>query len=118
MAAQRGPHSSANVPSCLEIQTLTEEKLTLRPCVWQALSCQTLLQRRNLVSVSPTGSGKTLTFWMLFLYRPMSVKRVTILICPIQLLGNQHQQAAELQTLGIETINLTIETATAQAFKV
>ncbi|KIJ91191.1 hypothetical protein K443DRAFT_33111, partial [Laccaria amethystina LaAM-08-1] len=39
------------------------------PCLWQIRMVQALLKNdNNVVSILPTGSGKSLTFWMPLLF--------------------------------------------------
>lgn len=71
------------------------------------------LQKQDCITIAATGSGKTLTFWMSLLF----VKDgIFILITALNVLGDQNVE--ELTRLGISAINLTVDNATDQAFKV
>ncbi|KAG2059872.1 hypothetical protein BDR06DRAFT_844982, partial [Suillus hirtellus] len=41
-----------------------QEHFGFVPCNWQVQSAQAQLKQRDVVTLSPTGSGKTLTFWI------------------------------------------------------
>ncbi|KAF8578675.1 hypothetical protein K439DRAFT_1361550, partial [Ramaria rubella] len=56
----------------------------------------------NVVFISGTGSGKTLTFWMPMIYKEDSI---TILVTPLNVLGQQTAQI--LMRAGIMAINVT-----------
>ncbi|KDQ12173.1 hypothetical protein BOTBODRAFT_92577, partial [Botryobasidium botryosum FD-172 SS1] len=92
----------------------TQRLFGKRPCMPQVMACEWQLKRRHLICVMPTGSGKTLIFWMPLIWRKSGI---TLLISPLQSLGDQHKAAAELDTLGITSIHLTSETATDEVFK-
>ncbi|KAF8593383.1 P-loop containing nucleoside triphosphate hydrolase protein, partial [Ceratobasidium sp. AG-I] len=64
--------------------------------------------------ISPTGSGKSLTFFLPFLWDKSGI---TLLVCPLQLLGDQHSSSTLLKKLGIQAVNLTSLTATDSVFK-
>ncbi|KAJ7479551.1 hypothetical protein FB451DRAFT_973591, partial [Mycena latifolia] len=58
------------------------------------------------VYISATGSGKTLTFWLLLLFRP---QRIQLVISPLNILGQQN--VAQLAVMKINGIAITAETA-------
>ncbi|KAG2124336.1 hypothetical protein BD769DRAFT_1301431, partial [Suillus cothurnatus] len=48
-----------------------QEKFGLSPCTWQLQSAQyqlELLDNKDVVTISPIGSGKTLIFWIPLLF--------------------------------------------------
>ncbi|KAI9431014.1 hypothetical protein H4582DRAFT_1766967, partial [Lactarius indigo] len=55
----------------------------------------------DLVTLAPTGSGKTLTFWMPLLFNRNGI---TIVITPLIVLGDKY--VAELSAVSIPAINL------------
>ena len=65
------------------------------------------------MSISATGSGKTLTFWMPLLFRPQGIQ---IVVAPLNILGTQNVR--NLQKSGISAIALSGETAMPENFKV
>ncbi|PIL23292.1 transporter [Ganoderma sinense ZZ0214-1] len=114
MASTSGARAGhPEVPSLREITEKTEELLGRRPCVWQSKVAQAVLRgEKDIVCISGTGSGKTLTFWIPLLFRPEGIQ---VVITPLNLLGSQN--AAELQKVGITGIALSGKTATRENFE-
>lgn len=84
------------------------------PCLWQVkVSLASLRGDKHLLSISRTGSGKTLTFWMPVL---LSEDGVIIVVVPLNILAKQN--ADQLNRVGISSIVLTAETATKSNFEV
>lgn len=106
---------SKSTPSLSEITEKTRDVFGVKPCKFQAQICDLQLRGIHSVLVSPTGSGKSLSFLMPFIWQHLGV---CILISPLQLLGSQHASHSALKKLGIQAINLTSETATDKSFKV
>ena len=50
------------IPSLTELRTIVEEKFNIRPCIFQAHAALVQLEQKDCVTISPTGSGKTLRF--------------------------------------------------------
>jgi len=83
------------------------------PCLWQIRVVQALLKNdKDVVSISATGSGKSLTFWMPLLFIPEAVQ---IVITPLNILGKQNVET--LGKVGIQAIAITAESATAENFQ-
>ena len=103
-----------DIPSLDEIWDKALEVLGRRPCLWQCRVAQAQLRGdKDIVCISGTGSGKTLTFWIPLLFRPDGIQ---IIITPLNLLGSQNSR--ELQRLGINAIALCGKTATPRNFEV
>ncbi|KAI0332527.1 P-loop containing nucleoside triphosphate hydrolase protein [Cubamyces sp. BRFM 1775] len=97
-----------SLPSIEDIRRKTLDSLGRLPCAWQCKVAQTVLQgARDVVCISGTGSGKTLTFWIPLLFRPQGVQ---VIITPLNILGTQTQE--QLQAVGISAIAVRGETAT------
>jgi len=111
MAAESIPRVS--VPSFANMRITTQEKFGLTPCTWQLQSAQYQLEKRDVVTISPTGSGKTLTFWIPLLF---NTDGIIVIVTPLNILGEKNQKEAE--ALGFPAINLCKGTATDQAFQV
>ncbi|KAH9831739.1 P-loop containing nucleoside triphosphate hydrolase protein [Rhodofomes roseus] len=104
---------SRPLPSLEEICATTLAKLSRDPCRWQARATQLVLERKNdLINIAPTGSGKTLTFWMPLLFREDGIQ---IVVTPLNILGTQNEQ--ELASIGVRAIAIRAETATPQVFR-
>ncbi|KAF8313728.1 P-loop containing nucleoside triphosphate hydrolase protein, partial [Cantharellus anzutake] len=74
-----------------------------RPCRWQSDIAFQLVHRRNLVSISATGSGKSFIFWLPMLYE----NGLTIIVVPLKNLGQQ--LADESSRRGFCTVSVTAE---------
>jgi len=72
-----------------------------------------LSRKTDVIYISGTGSGKTLTFWLPMLYEKESI---SILVTALNILGDQ--TARQLNAAEIPAINLTAATATNSAFEV
>jgi superfamily II DNA helicase RecQ len=75
---------------------------------------QALLKHdKDVISISATGSGKLLTFWMPLLFVPGGIQ---IVIAPLNILGQQNVDT--LAKVGISAISITAESATKANFQV
>ncbi|KIJ50466.1 hypothetical protein M422DRAFT_245751 [Sphaerobolus stellatus SS14] len=105
--------NSTTLPSYSQMRVDTKQAFGVTPCIGQLKVVHAQMQKKSdVVFISGTGSGKTLTFWMPMLYEKESI---TILVTPLNLLGKQ--TADRLQKAGIKAINLTKHTATDEAMK-
>ncbi|KAI1787586.1 P-loop containing nucleoside triphosphate hydrolase protein [Ganoderma leucocontextum] len=101
------------LPTLGEIRARTQEKFGRRPCLWQCKATLAQLRgEKDVVCISSTGSGKTLTFWMPLLFRPDGIQ---IIITPLNVLGSQNSR--QLAQLGISAFAFRGETATATNFQ-
>jgi hypothetical protein len=97
-----------------ELRACTLSRFHQSPCFWQMkISMCLLTGQKDIVCISGTGSGKSLTFWMPLLVRP---KGIQIVITALNLLGSQMVQ--KLLGLGIQAVNVNADTANAQVYKV
>ena len=86
----------------------------VEPCLWQVkVSLAVLRGDKHVLSISRTGSGKTLTFWIPVL---LTNDGIQIVVIPLNLLGKQNVE--QLVRVGISAIVLTSETATPSNFAV
>lgn len=83
--------SRSQQPTRNEIREKTKEKLGRTPCEWQIDVAQATLDGRSLISIAPTGLGKTLTFWIPALFED----GIIIIITPSIVLGDQTAMAAQ-----------------------
>jgi superfamily II DNA or RNA helicase len=85
-----------------------------RPCLWQIRVVQAILKNdKDIASISATGSGKTLTFWMPLLFIPEGIQ---IVVTPLNILGKQNVDT--LTKVGINAVSVTADSATAATFQV
>ncbi|TFK78706.1 P-loop containing nucleoside triphosphate hydrolase protein [Polyporus arcularius HHB13444] len=83
------------IPSTLtddQIRARTLEVFGKRPCIFQIRVCRAQLERHNVISIAPTGSGKTLSYLMTLAF---SVDSVIILVTALNVLGDQFVREAE-----------------------
>ncbi|KAG1751837.1 hypothetical protein EDB19DRAFT_1621188, partial [Suillus lakei] len=98
-----------DVPSFANMKQTVQEKFGLSPCTWQLKAAQYQLNSKDVITISPTGSGKTLTFWIPLLF---NAGGIIIIVTPLNILGEKNQKEAE--ALGFPAINLCKETASDQ----
>ena len=101
------------LPSVDEMRGAVNERFGVLPCTWQLEAALTQLRQRDLLTLAPTGSGKTLTFWIPLLFNGDGV---TIVITRLTVLGEKNVN--ELMEASITAINLTPASASDEAFKV
>ena len=104
---------SFTIPSREEIRNKAIEAFNIRPCEFQITDAIAQLQRKEVVTISPTGSGKTLTFWLPLLFNDNGI---IIVITALNLLGAQN--VMELAKLGLPAVNITADNMTSQLFTV
>ena len=102
-----------HVPTLSELRSHVEEKFGIMPCIFQACSALAQLEQKDCITISPTGSGKTLTFWIPLLFNKGGI---TVVITALNILGDKN--VAELAKLGISAVNITSDSATNELFKV
>jgi superfamily II DNA helicase RecQ len=99
------------IPSLSEVIKRTDECFGVIPHQFQADDTISQLKRQDVITISPTGSGKTLTFSLLF-----NNTGIKIVVTSLNILGDQN--VSQLEKLGIKAINLMKKTATNEIFKV
>ena len=95
-----------------QIRQKTLEVLGRRPCDWQIRAVRAGLEDKDIIMVSPTGSGKTLTFWIPLLFK----MGIMIVVSPLIILGEENVK--ELESMRINAIGISAETATSENFRV
>ena len=69
-----------------EVQSQVEAVFGFRPCLWQIRVVHAILNGNNVINIAPTGSGKSMTYWMPLLY----IKHgISVVVTPLKLLGGQ-----------------------------
>ncbi|KAI9437343.1 P-loop containing nucleoside triphosphate hydrolase protein [Lactarius psammicola] len=102
-----------SVQNCNTMCAVVKDHFGFFPCKWQLGAALTQLEKRDLVTLAPTGSGKTLTFWIPLLFNGDGI---TIVITPLNILGDKN--IVELSAVLIPAINLTMAMASEITFKV
>ena len=70
------PNLSHTMPdSDEEVQDQVEAVFGFRPCLWQIRVVRAILNGNDAITIAPTGSGKSITYWMpvLFIKHGISV---------------------------------------------
>jgi superfamily II DNA helicase RecQ len=101
------------VPTLDELRSTVQNNFGVQPCTFQAHSALAQLEQRDCITISLTGSGKTLTFWIPLLFNDDGI---IIIVTALNILGEKN--VAELEKLGISAANVTGESATDELFKV
>lgn len=101
------------VPTLDELCCTVQNSFGVQPCTFQAHSALAQLkQRLDCITISPTGSGQTFTFWIPLLFND----GIIIIFTALNILSEKN--VAELEKLGISAANVTGESATDELFKV
>ncbi|KAJ7078050.1 P-loop containing nucleoside triphosphate hydrolase protein [Mycena belliarum] len=107
------PASTSPKPTALEIRARAVQHLGYQPCLWQIRVVEAILKRdSDVVCIAATGSGKTLTFWLPLLFRPLGIQLV---VSPLNILGEQNVK--QLADMGLKGINITADTANSDNFR-
>ena len=77
-----------------ETQSQAEQVFGVRPCLWQIKAARAILEGHDVLTVAPTGAGKTHSYWLVL---PFSNGTV-LLVTPLKDLSAQ---------LGFNTVNVT-----------
>jgi len=105
-----------NLLSVAEIYVKTQEVFGKTPCLFQIELCLAQLQaqhsHQDIISIAPTGSGKTLCFLMPLLF----TNKITIIVTALNLLGEQFSQQAK--DVGISAVAVTAANNTCETFQV
>src|SRR5882724_13652512 len=101
------------LPTLSAIEDKCKDIFNKTPCQFQSLLCPWQLQNKNIISISPTGSGKTLTFWLPLLFSETSI---IIIITALNILG--HQFVAQLEEAGFAAVAVTASNDNDQIFNV
>ena len=78
----RMPVHTPSLPPLSEVGDDTEWVFGVRPCISQIQAAAAQLEKESdVVYISGTGSGKTLTFWMSTLYDKNTNSRTILVTC-------------------------------------
>lgn len=105
------PHSMPVLDA--DVQKQVEEAFGIRPCLWQIKVVRAIMEGDDVITIAPTGLGKSLTYWMPLLF----IKHgITVLVTPLKLLGGQFVEM--LQDNMISAVSITAANATNELFEV
>ncbi|KAF9502076.1 hypothetical protein BDN71DRAFT_1425825 [Pleurotus eryngii] len=75
------------------IRELAKRKFGKRACLFQTEVALALYAKKDVVACAPTGAGKMLLFWLpLLMAQEEGLKRITIVVTPLNLLGKQNAE--------------------------
>lgn len=96
-----------------EVQRDVEKVFGFKPCLWQIWVVHDILAGKDVITIAPTGSGKSLTYWMPLLY----IKHgIMVVVSPLKLLGTQF-----VEMLGdnrISAVSIMVANVTNELFEV
>jgi superfamily II DNA helicase RecQ len=96
-----------------EDQKHIEEVFGFHPYLWQIQVVHAILTGDDVITIAPTGSGKSLTYWIPILY----IKHgITVIVTLLKLLGGQFVDV--LLSKGISAISITAANTTNELFEV
>ena len=79
-----------------EVRNLIQVKFGKRPCWYQVKTALALYAGKDVIGCTPTGAGKTLSFWIpLLMALEDSRDAMTIVVTPLNLLGKQNEVLLE-----------------------
>ena len=105
------PHSMPDNDE--EVQKHVQEVFGFCPCLWQIRVVRAILAGDDVITIAPTGSGKSLTYWMPILY----IKHgITVVVTTLKLLGGQFVDV--LLGKGVSAVSITAANATNELFEV
>jgi len=105
------PHTMPD--SDKEVQRQVQQAFGIYPCLWQIRVVRAVLAGSDVITIAPTDSGKSLTYWMPLLYIKYGI---TVVVTPLKLLGAQFVDM--LQDNSINAISITAGNATNELFEV
>ena len=75
-----------------EVQERVKEVFGFTPCLWQICVVHAILTGNNMITITKTGSGKSMTYWMPVLFIKYGI---SVIVTPLKLLGSQFAQMLE-----------------------
>ena len=67
-----------------DVQIQVEQIFGFCACLWQICIVHAILDGKDVITIAPTGSGKSLTYWMPVLFIKYGI---TVVVTPLKLLG-------------------------------
>ncbi|KAK0214131.1 hypothetical protein IW262DRAFT_300111 [Armillaria fumosa] len=77
----------------------------MQPCLWQIEVARRVLDGKNVITVAPTGAGKSLTYWIPLAF---TEKGIMMVILPLKQLETQF--SSWLNSKGLSAISVTAKT--------
>lgn len=109
--------SSVRTWSIEDIRNLVTKRFNKRACWFQIRVALALRSGKDVVGIAATGSGKTLSFWILLL---MSLEEgrdsMVVVVTPLNLLGRKTVE--ELSGVGVKAVAVDSKSANTKLFDV
>ncbi|KAK0455371.1 P-loop containing nucleoside triphosphate hydrolase protein [Desarmillaria tabescens] len=87
-----------------EVQARVEAMFRCSPCLWQIKVARSVLAGKDVITVAPTGAGKSLTYWIPLAFTD---KGIVMVVLPLKQLGIQF--SSSLNSKGLSAISVTAE---------
>ncbi|KAF9011587.1 P-loop containing nucleoside triphosphate hydrolase protein [Hymenopellis radicata] len=98
--------------SDVEAQDRVKAVFGICPCLWQIKVVRAILSGKDVVTIAPTGSGKSLTYWMSLIFVK---KGIIIMVAPLKQLASQFEKY--LIPKGFPAIAVTKKNTSDQVFQ-
>ena len=96
-----------------EVQDQVEAVFGFCPCLWQIRVVRAILNGDDVITIAPTGSGMSMTYWMPVLFIKYGI---SVIVTPLKLLGAQFSEM--LEGVGISAVSITAANTTNELFNV
>ncbi|KAG2127555.1 uncharacterized protein EDB93DRAFT_1096475 [Suillus bovinus] len=90
------------VPNLTDMKMIIHSKFSITPCTtWQLQSALHQLEKKDVFTISPTGSGKMFMFWIPLLFNNNGI---ILIVTPLNILGEKtHNEAKTLGFPGLQS---------------
>ncbi|KAJ3768641.1 P-loop containing nucleoside triphosphate hydrolase protein [Lentinula raphanica] len=82
------------------------------PCLWQIKAARAIFQGKDVLTVAPTGAGKSFAYWLSLIF---TEDGTIIVVTPLKELGAQFE--AELNAVSCTALNVTARNSTDELYK-
>ncbi|KAK0473325.1 P-loop containing nucleoside triphosphate hydrolase protein [Armillaria luteobubalina] len=94
-----------------EVQFRVNAMFGCSPCLWQIEVARSVLAGKDVITVAPTGAGKSLTYWIPLAF---TEKGVIMVILPLKQLGTQF--SSWLNSKGLTAVSVTAENSSKELY--